>query len=52
MVACDSGFYGVDCNKTCGHCRDLNQCFNINGSCLTGCDNGFQGDKCINRKYN
>lgn len=25
-TACDNGTYGFDCNKTCGHCRDVNQC--------------------------
>lgn len=43
---CDVGSYGYDCNETCGHCRDVSQCSNINGTCLTGCDAGYQGDTC------
>lgn len=47
-VACAEGSYGVDCNLTCGHCLDVNQCSNINGTCLNGCDAGYQGDLCNN----
>lgn len=45
-LECDRGSYGIECNETCGHCRDVNQCSNGNGSCLTGCDAGFKGDLC------
>ncbi|XP_052693255.1 multiple epidermal growth factor-like domains protein 10 isoform X1 [Crassostrea angulata] len=45
-LACDRGLYGSECNETCGHCRDVNQCSNINGTCLTGCDAGYLGDLC------
>lgn len=41
----------MECNETCGHCRDVNQCLNSNGSCLTGCDAGFKGDVCKTGKY-
>eukprot|EP00105_Crassostrea_gigas_P043578 XP_019927726.1 PREDICTED: protein jagged-1b isoform X2 [Crassostrea gigas] len=46
VYACDRGSYGYDCKETCGHCRDVSQCSNINGWCLTGCDPGYQGDLC------
>lgn len=45
VLECDKG-----CNETCGHCRDLNQCSNVNGTCLTGCDAGYQGDLCKPRE--
>lgn len=45
-LKCDRGSYRIECNETCGHCRDVNQCSNGNGSCLTGCDAGFKGDLC------
>lgn len=45
-LECDRGSYGIECNETCGHCRDVKQCSNANGSCLTGCDAGFKGDLC------
>ena len=43
------GFYGVDCNEKCGHCREVNQCHHINGTCLTGCAAGFMGNLCKTR---
>lgn len=43
---CEIGTYGVDCNETCGHCRDLNQCSYTNGTCFTGCNAGYHGDQC------
>lgn len=48
---CDKGSYGIECNGTCGHCRDVKQCSNVNGSCLTGCDAGYKGDLCKSREY-
>ncbi|XP_065943696.1 uncharacterized protein [Magallana gigas] len=45
-LACDKGSYGSQCKEICGHCRDTDQCSNINGTCLTGCDAGYQGDLC------
>lgn len=47
---CDRGSYGVECNETCGHCCDVSQCSNVNGTCLTGCDAGFEGDLCKTRE--
>uniref|UniRef100_A0A8W8NZW4 Fucolectin tachylectin-4 pentraxin-1 domain-containing protein n=1 Tax=Magallana gigas TaxID=29159 RepID=A0A8W8NZW4_MAGGI len=32
--ACDKGSFGDDCSETCGHCRGIDQCSNINGTCL------------------
>nr|XP_022311660.1 multiple epidermal growth factor-like domains protein 10 [Crassostrea virginica] len=42
--------YGEDCRFPCGkHC--VNQiCDRFNGSCLSGCDSGFHGEKC-DQKY-
>uniref|UniRef100_A0A8W8P3B7 Scavenger receptor class F member 2 n=1 Tax=Magallana gigas TaxID=29159 RepID=A0A8W8P3B7_MAGGI len=45
-LACDKGSYGSQCKEICGHCRDTDQCSNINGTCLTGCDAGYQGNLC------
>lgn len=46
LIACEGGTYGAGCKEACGYCRDGNQCSNINGTCLTGCDTGFKGDFC------
>lgn len=43
---CERWLYGIECSETCGHCRDVSQCSNVNGTCLTGCDAGFKGDLC------
>lgn len=51
IAECDRGSYGIECKETCGHCHDVSQCSNINGTCLTGCDAGFKGDLCKTRKY-
>ncbi|XP_052682127.1 multiple epidermal growth factor-like domains protein 6 [Crassostrea angulata] len=45
-LACEGRSYGAGCKEACGYCRDVNQCSNINGTCLTGCDAGFKGDFC------
>lgn len=50
VLACEKGLYGVDCMESCGHCRDVNQCSNINGTCLAGCDAGYEGVLCKWRK--
>lgn len=45
-IACDKGSFGPRCGEKCGRCRDFQQCFHIDGACLTGCDPGFEGDLC------
>lgn len=45
-LACDKGYFGTACNETCGQCDELEQCSNINGSCLTGCNAGYLGETC------
>lgn len=48
--ACRKGSFGDQCNLICGHCRNVNQCSHINGTCLAGCGAGYQGDLCKTRK--
>lgn len=50
-IACDKGSYGNDCKKTCGQCRETDQCRITDGRCLTGCDAGYQGDFCTESVY-
>lgn len=38
--------YGQNCRTPCGHCLDSEQCHPINGMCVNGCDNGYQGLYC------
>lgn len=45
-IECNRGMYGDGCNETCGHCREVDKCSNINGTCLTGCSVGYRGILC------
>lgn len=38
--------YGVNCSKSCGNCKNNQQCDHIDGTCMNGCENGYQGFKC------
>nr|XP_022311806.1 receptor-type tyrosine-protein phosphatase epsilon-like isoform X2 [Crassostrea virginica] len=43
---CSKGFFGAQCLRHCGSCRNKQTCHHINGSCLNGCDEGVQGWNC------
>lgn len=45
-IECDKGTYGDGCNEACGHCCDVNQCSDIDGSCLTENSAGYLGYLC------
>lgn len=56
LTECDNDMFGENCEQKCGHCANSSTCNPVNGSCLTGCDLGFQGPLCndgryINEKY-
>lgn len=51
LLGCKTGSFGFDCNETCGHCNEVNQCSKIDGICYTGCKAGFQGDLCRSSSY-
>ena len=38
--------FGQNCGEKCGECVNDEQCHHINGTCLNGCDRGFQGHEC------
>lgn len=46
LKGCTQGWYGRDCTEKCGHCLDENQCFHINGTCVSGCQPGYEGHLC------
>lgn len=50
VLECDKGAYGLKCNETCGHYHNVNQCSNIDGTCITGCAAGFEGNLCRTRE--
>lgn len=50
FTACNGGMYGTNCSVTCGNCFESQQCHHINGTCMDGCDDRYQGLKCIEGK--
>ena len=51
---CSGGTYGFECEKTCSvSCGGLgNLCDHEDGRCSDGCDAGFIGVRCDQRKIN
>ena len=43
--------YGTNCSMSCGNCVGGEQCHHINGSCLNGCNLGWQPDMCVDGKW-
>jgi hypothetical protein len=46
ILECTNLTYGYLCDTSCGHCKSRDLCDRVNGSCLSGCENGWEGDKC------
>lgn len=46
LTECDRGSFGKDCASSCGRCMDNETCHHVNGSCINGCETGFQGLDC------
>ena len=47
FTECQDGKYGDGCQMDCGRCRDFKHCHHVNGTCLSGCEQGYIGGKCI-----
>ncbi|XP_025108636.1 multiple epidermal growth factor-like domains protein 6 [Pomacea canaliculata] len=43
---CVEGYFGPDCNKTCGACRYNSVCDTVTKACPAGCESGWQGPRC------
>ncbi|GAB1609011.1 angiopoietin-1 receptor-like [Argonauta hians] len=43
---CAPGTYGSNCHEKCGHCKSMDQCNAVSGTCLTGCTAGWRGYGC------
>lgn len=39
--------YGNNCSMRCGHCLESEKCHHINGTCINGCDSGYEGSICM-----
>lgn len=47
IPGCPYGKYGVSCEHYCSeHCLGQGQCDVVSGSCLSGCSDGWVGEKC------
>ncbi|XP_062593830.1 scavenger receptor class F member 1-like [Saccostrea cucullata] len=45
-MICKDGYYGHNCEKTCGKCKIGTICQKITGICPRGCQNHWNGSKC------
>ncbi|KAH9494736.1 hypothetical protein Btru_017747 [Bulinus truncatus] len=44
---CPHGTFGVDCFENCSsNCKPANVCHPVNGTCMGGCQDGYQGETC------
>lgn len=48
---CNEGQFGQNCDFECGHCLHKKQCHYIEGTCSSGCDDGYRGIQCKKSKY-
>lgn len=46
FTECEGGTFGLDCNKTCGHCKHMKHCHHVTGVCMHGCVPGYYGLRC------
>lgn len=46
ILVCENQTYGLGCSSGCGKCINGETCHHVNGSCLHGCSEGVQGDRC------
>ena len=50
FTVCEKGYYGDDCKKKCGFCKNQTACNHVDGLCPKGCDPDYIGEFCIERK--
>ncbi|XP_046346809.2 receptor-type tyrosine-protein phosphatase epsilon-like [Haliotis rufescens] len=43
-AGCDNGKFGLNCESDCGHCNGT--CDGVDGRCLWGCTEGYNGSHC------
>ena len=46
FVACVQGWFGYNCRKECGYCKDNVTCNFKDGTCRNGCEPGYTTDTC------
>lgn len=51
FIGCPTGYYGNVCVYKCGFCATGTTCNISNGMCDNGCDVGYTGLQCLDRKF-
>lgn len=46
LSECTIGYYGEQCNTSCGHCLNNSGCHHVTGACVKGCEPGYQEPTC------
>lgn len=46
LIECSVGKFGQNCSYLCGNCLEMEQCHHINGTCLNGCVENYNGSYC------
>lgn len=45
-LECNTGYFGHNCNNSCGHCVNDRVCDHVDGTCDGGCKPGYQEPIC------
>ena len=46
FIVCSDGTFGKNCTEQCGECLGKEKCDHVNGTCVNGCNPGYQGITC------
>lgn len=46
FIVCSDGTFGKNCTEQCGECLGKGKCDHVNGTCVNGCNPGYQGITC------
>lgn len=52
LIECSVGKFGQNCSYLCGNCLEMEQCHHINGTCLNGCVENYNGSYCTQGSIN
>lgn len=52
LIECRNGKFGQNCSSLCGHCLKKDLCHFINGTCLNGCVENYNGSNCTQGNIN
>ena len=52
LLACDDGYYGINCTLKCGNCSENAACNKTTGECPGGCSSGWKSPLCNESRFN